>query len=107
MDDFLDFLEGLVLEHLLQQTLDLASAEGGGQAQYLQGPPLLDELALDAQSFLGYLLPAVVADLFVPRLLPPLLQVPFHLQSPHRLQFSLLPHQHKPADVLEGDLLFH
>lgn len=83
VDDVLDLLEGFVLEHLLEEALDLAGAERGGEAEDLERPALLDELALDAQAFLGDLLPAVVADLLVPRLLPPLLQVPLHLQPPH------------------------
>ena len=94
VDQLLNLLQSLVLQHLLQQSLHLAGAQRSGQAQYLQGAPFLDELALDAQSLLRHLLSAVVADLLIPGLLPPLLEVTLHLQTPHRLYFPLLAHQH-------------
>ena len=107
MDDVLDLLESLVLQHLLEKALDLAGAEGRGEAENLESPTLLDELALDTETFLCHFLAAVVANLLIPRLLAPLLQVPFHLQPSYRLQLALLSHQHQSAYVLEGDLPLH
>jgi hypothetical protein len=107
VDQLLDLLQSLVLQHLLQQPLHLAGAEGSRQAQDLQGAPFLDELALDAQSLLRHLLPAVVADLLIPRLLAPLLEVTLYFQAPHRLYFPLVPHQYQSPHVFQGDLLLH
>lgn len=103
--DLLNLLQGLVLQHFLQHLLYLHCAYGSAQTQNLHSSSLLYELAFDPQSLLSHLLPAVVADLLVPGLLPPLLEVTLDFESADGFYLFFLVDQQQPPHVLKGNLL--
>ena len=105
LDDLLNLLNGLVLQHFLQHLLYLHCTYGSVQTQNLHCSSLLYELAFDPQSLLCHFLPTVVADLLVPSLLSPFLEVTLNFESANGFYLLFLVDQQQPPHVLEGNLL--